>query len=275
MGPAISLLCPICSEPLTRSERSYLCAKRHNFDLSKDGYLSLLQGKDNYANVGDDAEMIQARVTAHALPPYFSLAQAVANLASPLPSGARILDLGCGDGFYLHHFASLAAQPLTAAGVDIAKKALGRAARKQPGALFIRSDAAHKALPFPDTSFDRVLSIFAPRPVAEIHRVLADDGLWLVVTATPDHLKELRDFLPLAGIGTDKLAKMSDQHFSLRREETLQVSQRVTQAEMSAVIEMSPSIYRLRREFEDKWRERLPASLDLTFSFSLSLLGKA
>jgi hypothetical protein len=37
---------------------------------------------------------------------------------------------------------------------------------------------------------------------------------------------------------------------------------------------MSPSIFRLRREYGDKWSERVPQELMVTFSFSITLLGK-
>ncbi|MFY9923775.1 MAG: hypothetical protein WAK51_04775, partial [Opitutaceae bacterium] len=48
----------------------------------------------------------------------------------------------------------------------------------------------------------------------------------------------------------------------------------VAHQDLVALIEMSPSIFRLRREYGDKWSERVPQELMVTFSFSITLLGK-
>jgi len=257
-----------------RSGRSYACPNRHNFDLSKEGYLSLLHGRSNYQEIGDDKRMIQARVRVHRLPAFRELAKALSDYCpgTNLPHG--ILDVGCGDGFFLDQLTRAAPVPCQGVGVDVSKEALAEAARSYPGLLFVRTDVANLGMPFKDASFGLVLSIFAPRPIDEIRRVLRADGSWLIITATPDHLKEIREFLPLAAIGTGKLDAPTDRSFSILNSDTFTYGSQLTHEDLVSLIEMSPSIYRLRREFGDAWSERVPGELGVTFSFSVTLLGR-
>jgi 23S rRNA (guanine745-N1)-methyltransferase len=274
MNLPLSVACPVCSKTLLRSGRSYVCENRHNFDLSKEGYLSLLHGRGNYQQIGDDKLMVQARVRVHRLPPFIELAKAMNDYCPQINSGHGILDIGCGDGFFLDRVTRAAPIPRQGVGVDISKGALAKAARSYPNLFFIRTDAAHDRLPFVDHSFGLVLSVFAPRPIDEIRRVLSADGCWLIVTATQDHLKEVREFLPLAAIGGGKLDAPTSHLYSILRGGTFDCQLKVAHDDLVSMIEMSPSIHRLRREFGDKWSERVPPELGVTFSFSITLLGK-
>lgn len=275
MNPLVPVVCPICSEALRRSGRSYTCQNRHNFDLSKEGYLSLLHGRNSYQQVGDDKLMVQARVRVHKLPAFQELAKAITAFCPQVGAGYGILDIGCGDGFFLDHVARAAASPSQGVGVDISKEALAKAARSFPGLFFVRTDASVNRLPFADASFGLVLSVFAPRPIDEIQRVLRADGFWLIATATQDHLRELREFLPLASIGTGKLDAPTSRSYSILRNGTFNYEVPVAYHDLVSLVEMSPSIYRLRREFGDTWSEHIPKELGVTFSFSVTLLGSA
>lgn len=274
MNSPIPLVCPICSETLQRSGHSYTCPKRHNFDLSKEGYLSLLHGRNNYQQIGDDKRMVQARVRVHRLPSFLELAEAIAAHCPQLNGRDSILDIGCGDGFFLSQVTQAPKARCLGIGVDVSKGALARAARSYPNLFFVRTDALHSRLPFEDSSFGLVLSIFAPRPIDEIRRVLRADGLWMMVTANQDHLGEVRRFLPLAAIGSGKLDAPMSSSYSISSSSAFRCELQVAHQDLVALIEMSPSIFRLRREYGDKWSERVPQELRVTFSFSITLLGK-
>jgi 23S rRNA (guanine745-N1)-methyltransferase len=247
---------------------------RHNFDLSKEGYLSLLHGRTDYKGIGDDKQMVQARVRVHKLSAFSDLAEAIAGYCPR--DGARhdILDIGCGDGFFLDHVTRHVATAGNGVGVDISKEALAKAAKTYPSTFFIRTDASHNRLPFEDSSFGLVLSIFAPRPIDEIRRVLRSDGSWLVVTATQDHLKEIRAFLPLAAIGAGKMDAPTSRSYAVVKSGIFNRELQMAHHELVSIVEMSPSIHRLRRESGDKWSERVPRELTVTFSISVTLLSR-
>jgi 23S rRNA (guanine745-N1)-methyltransferase len=274
MNSSISVVCPICSGVLSRLGQSYTCQKRHNFDLTKEGYLSLLHGRGNYQQIGDDKLMVQARVRVHKLPPYVELAKSIAGFAPQMGTGFSILDIGCGDGFFLSEVAETAGVPRLGVGIDVSKGALAKAAKRFPNLFFVRTDALHDRLPFNDSSFGLILSVFAPRPIDEIRRVLKADGCWLIVTATQDHLKEIRNFVPLAAIGTGKLEAPTSRSFSVLKNSTAEYELQVARHDLASIIEMSPSIHRLRKAHGEKWVELLPEGLKVTFSFSIALLGK-
>jgi 23S rRNA (guanine745-N1)-methyltransferase len=274
MSSFISVICPICSELLLRSGRSYTCKKRHNFDLSKEGYLGLLHGRNNYQLVGDDKLMVQARVRVHRLPVFVDLAKAIAAICPKTSANHPVLDIGCGEGFFLDWVTRTATPSFQGVGVDLSKEALAKAAKTYRGLLFIRTDASDNRLPFEDSSFGLVLSVFAPRPIDEIRRVLRADGSWLIVTATQDHLREIREFLPLAAIGTGKLDAPTSRSYSIRRSGAFNCEMQLPRHDLISIVEMSPSIYRLRRDFGEKWKERVPQELRVTFAFSMTLLGK-
>ncbi|WP_445395422.1 class I SAM-dependent methyltransferase [Streptomyces sp. LE64] len=81
----------------------------------------------------------------------------LADLHGRLPTGSRVLDLGCGNGVPV-------ARDLTAAGhrvlgVDLSGVQVRRARARVPGAEFRREDIT--ALDFPEGSFDAVLALYS------------------------------------------------------------------------------------------------------------------
>lgn len=76
-----------------------------------------------------------------------------------LKTGDKILDLGCGDGFYLHLLSELGNYELTAIdnnskAISLAKKYLGKARAKN--IRFKKGDVCK--LPFKDSSFDKMIA---------------------------------------------------------------------------------------------------------------------
>lgn len=72
-----------------------------------------------------------------------------------LGPGSTVLDVGCGKGFMLHDMA-LAIQGISVKGIDVSEYAIANAIEDMKPHVRV-ADA--KALPFPDKSFDVVISI--------------------------------------------------------------------------------------------------------------------
>jgi len=176
------LLCTVrtCHEPLRHEARRYVCPRGHSFDVARSGYVNLLQPNERRSRApGDSAEAVAARRrvwSAAALP--------------PLPvRGGTVLDIGCGDGYWLSRV-----DAKERAGIDISVPAIEAAAKRDPGCLWVVANA-DRFIPFSDASFDVVMSITARLNDAEFRRVLRDDGRLLVAVAAPDDLSP-RDRVP-------------------------------------------------------------------------------
>ena len=192
--------CPLCAAPLTRGDHAYTCPGGHSFDLAAAGYVHLLPANRKHSqNPGDDKAMVAARSDFLDRGYYAPLRDALCKLAlrstvdSPAPAQ---LDSGCGEGYYTTAlFQALAREGRapSAAGVDISKFALRRAARRLKEGEFAVASAYH--LPLADASVGLVLNCFSTQALDEIRRVLRPGGAFLYVVPAADHLWELKQVL--------------------------------------------------------------------------------
>jgi len=266
----MSLICPLCREALVPAEKSYRCASRHTFDRAKEGYLSLLHGRQKGEGRGDSKAMILARDRVHRAGVFDPLVSALAAL--PLDSTPHsLLELGCGEGFFLGHMIRTHAVAASY-GLDLSVDAVKLAARTLKSSLILRADLL-QPLPFADASLDLVQSIFAPRPLAEIKRVLRPGGHALFVHPETDHWHELRAFLPLAQIGEDKLPALKLEGLAPVTSQPVAAKRELSHAQLVDLVEMSPSIHRLTREGAD-WQNQLPPQLAATLSVRAVLLRR-
>jgi SAM-dependent methyltransferase len=104
--------------------------------------------------------------------------------AAQYAQGLRVLDLGCNTGYGTQILAQTAR---SAIGVDVSPRAIAEAKRLYPGLDLQLVDG--RALPFPDRSFDIVVSFQVIEHIAEperylheIKRVLVSDGILLLTT---------------------------------------------------------------------------------------------
>lgn len=206
-----TLLCPVrgCGTPLIREERAFRCPRGHSFDLARSGYCNLLQPQDRKSkNPGDPKEAVLARrrfleaghgdfLAAALLDTFDALFDALA-----LPPRPAVLDVGCGEGFFLGTLAR--EREIEGSGVDLSMPAIDLAARRWPGVSWFVVNA-DRALPWADGSFDFILSLTARRPAAELRRVLKPEGRLLVTIPGEDDLIELREAVLGEGIRRDRV----------------------------------------------------------------------
>ncbi|MCU1368352.1 MAG: Methyltransferase type 11, partial [Ilumatobacteraceae bacterium] len=170
----------------------FACANGHHFDRAREGYVNLLPGgRLKGRSSGDDEAMVRSRRAVFDAGLYDPIIDAVAETAAPLfdDAGPRaVVDCGCGEGSYLARLCDLAGAD--GWGIDVSKPAVRAAARRHR--FQHHAVASSYSLPFDDRSFDVAVSVFSPRPHAEMFRVLRPDGAAIVVRPGPDHLAELK-----------------------------------------------------------------------------------
>ncbi|HVR08102.1 MAG TPA: methyltransferase domain-containing protein [Thermoanaerobaculia bacterium] len=172
---AVTLLCPVrgCGAPLARNGRALACPRGHRFDLARSGYCNLLQPQERRSRrPGDSAAALAARrrLFDRGLGDWLIPHLLAAFDALRLPPRAAVLDLGCGEGFYLGSLARK--REIEAHGLDISAPAVDLAARRHPGATWIVANA-DRALPYPAGSFRLALSLTSRLNPNELRRVLA------------------------------------------------------------------------------------------------------
>jgi 23S rRNA (guanine745-N1)-methyltransferase len=171
----VTLLCPVrgCGAPLSRDDRALVCPRGHRFDRARSGYHNLLQPQERRSRrPGDSAAALAARrrlfdrghgdwLVPHLLAAFDALR---------LPPGAAVLDVGCGEGFYLGTLAR--ERRIEAHGLDISAPAVDLAARRYPQATWIVGNA-DRTLPYATGSFDLALALTSRVNPGELRRVLA------------------------------------------------------------------------------------------------------
>lgn len=183
--------CPVCGCALN-GDKTFKCEHNHSFDKNKHGYINLLMSNASASKRhGDDKLMVIARSEflekGHYAPVREALTDALRKHAC---ENMRILDAGCGEGWYTAYFAQqLKDYTPMVAGVDISKDALRQAAKRGLKELAVASTAK---LPVASDSCHAVLNIFSPPELKEFHRVLGPDGILIRALPMENHLLGLK-----------------------------------------------------------------------------------
>lgn len=199
--PFDALACPLDGDPLSQSGNSWRCEAGHSFDAARQGYVHLLPvQKKRSRDPGDSKDMVAARQRFLSAGHYEAISdalnQAVAGtLSAARAEPVRILDAGCGEGYYTRRLGeALAANQETAVlGLDISKWAVLAAAKQHKALRWVVGSNAN--LPVLSGSVDCVLCLFGFPVYGEFRRVLRPSGRVVQVDAGPDHLRELREII--------------------------------------------------------------------------------
>lgn len=131
-----------------------------------------------------------ARLQDYVIEPMNAPLRAIGLRMFPPSNGMRVLDVGCGTGAQLQHYA---AAGCVVTGIDLSEAMLGRARTRLGDAADLRiAEAAH--LPFDDAAFDLVTATLVVHEVAaddrqvvvkEMRRVVRADGRLLITDFHP------------------------------------------------------------------------------------------
>jgi len=195
----MSYQCPLCHLPLQRHLQQWQCANRHQFDCAKEGYVNLLPVQHKRSKEpGDSSEMIQARRLFLDAGHYQPLQQKVAEVLGQYlaPTAEKLLDIGCGEGYYTAAMAQALNQSgraIQVYGLDVAKVAVRSAAKRYKSVDFCVA-SSHR-LPFENASLDGILRIYAPCKAEELARVSRVGGIVVTVSPGPRHLYQLKELV--------------------------------------------------------------------------------
>ncbi len=263
---AVDLLrCPVCGSALEEGEGVLRCAEGHSFDIARQGYVNLVPGP------GDTAEMVEARDVFLAAGHFARLTAVLAEAAANTDVAGAVIDIGAGTG---HHLARvLDAMPdRIGLAIDASTAALRRAARAHPRAAAIGADS-WRDLPLRDGAAALILSVFAPRNPAEMARVLAPGGALLAVTPTTRHLFELVGPLGLLSVPEDKADRLDEQlggHFELSERRAVEHAMFLNREEAAQLVRMGPSAWHVDEQTVAERLAVLPDPLTVTASVTLS-----
>jgi 23S rRNA (guanine745-N1)-methyltransferase len=243
--------------------------------VAKEGYLNLLPVQHKHSiEPGDNKAMLNARRAFLETGHYRPLAQAIAAMVfaqQPATPALRVLDVGCGEGYYDRQLSQLCPpnQPLELHGADIAKTAIVAAAKKLPTARYIV--ASSNRLPYPDQYFDVLLRVFAPSNDAELLRLLKPAGRLLIVTPAPRHLTQLKAIIYAQA---REHAEAIDLPVGFERLDSQRISYIITpdRTERAALLQMTPFAWRANKNSQQALTE--PEELHIEADFILTLATK-
>lgn len=236
------LRCPNCTEPLVPTAPLTLgCSAGHRFDVNKRGYVTLVNSRS--ATVGDTAQMLADRADLLRSGAYAPIVDALTRLL-PEAQAPRVLDAGCGSGYYLSRI--LERRPdAHALALDLSPTAVRMATRSSPNVAGLVADT-WEPLPIRDGVCDLILNVFAPRNPDEFARVIAQDGSLLVVVPRSDHLSELRAATDMLSVPEGKAAHVEQQlsgHFTQRAVLHVQYGLELADGQAELLRQMGPSAH--------------------------------
>ena len=263
--------CPVCRADMYVSEdgKSAFCRgeRRHCFDFSADGYLSMSGGG------GDSKGAVRARREFLSKDYYLPVACAVCDTVSKHVCDAEVLiDAGCGEGYYTSMLSNSFEMTV---GFDLSKFACAAAAKSatkagRTGILY--STASVFSLPVKDESADAVVNIFAPCAENEYARVLKSGGYLFVVGAGKRHLMGLKRAIY---DDTYENGERNDLPVNMKRIDTVSAACNITVNgvdDIAALFSMTP--YYWRTSVADKERLAGIETLETEIEFEINVYKK-
>lgn len=242
------LRCPVCGRELQWAGNSLICEQRHCFDRARQGYVNLLPVSQKHSkHPGDTRKMVAARKSFLDQGYYTPIAEKTADMATSfLKDTPRILDAGCGEGYYLSCLKDRLPNS-HCIGIDISKDAVRYAAVRNKDVLWLTASAAH--LPVMNESMDLVLSMFSLSVPDEFFRVLKPGGYYLEITAGREHLMGLKSLIYPQIV--EKTAKTAPEYSGFHRilDETLMFPLSLdSNLDIEQLLWMTPHVWRINQE---------------------------
>ena len=259
------LICPVCGGGLCQGKRTLRCPAGHAYDLARQGYVNLLGGR-KAGPAGDSRDMLRARRVFLERGYYTPLSDLLNKVTlshlTRIPDPKAVLDVGCGEGFYLERLAAHLHQhglgeTIPCLGMDVSKDAVRMAASRRGLARFFVADVRTRIL-VADHTISVLLNVFAPRNSAEFDRAVAANGRLAVAIPHSTHLASLRAELGLLAVQEDKEQHVVDQlapAFRPAERHDLAYEIDLPDPDMMHLLQMTPNYWHRHRQ---SWGESPP-----------------
>jgi 23S rRNA (guanine745-N1)-methyltransferase len=275
------LLCPVCREYLIKdvSNKAYKCMNNHSYDIAKEGYVNLLiSNQKRTKNPGDSKEMVLARIDFLSRGYYKKLSdkineKIVKYLIKQSKKQFNILDLGCGEGYYLINLKNYMDEKKMMAsyyGMDVSKDAVRYAGKSNKECIWAVGNNFN--IPAQDKSVDCILSVFSPIDINECNRVLKDDGIFVRILPRTNHLIELRNIIYSEVHLNEKVYTASEEENEYIEEDNITFEIELNKEEILSLLKMTPHYWKSTPEN----KERLEAyeSLNITIDMRIGVFQK-
>ena len=259
------LICPVCRSELFLDGRSLKCESRHCFDIASEGYVNLAIGK---SDSGDSPEMCRARHDFLNAGYYSPLSERIAHHIKK-NDAKTVCDAGCGEGYYSRSIKAFL--PSTdIVGFDLAKTSIKLAAKTEKGSSFPITYAVAGIfdMPIRDECCDAVLSVFAPVPESEAHRILKDSGIMIVVHPGKNHLDGLKKLIYDNPYENDE-KELSFDGFEKLYDDRVSYSATINKAHIPSLFLMTPYYWKTSKEDAEKLNSALVLNTRLDFIISV------
>lgn len=260
--------CPSCNHSLNRitqdAGKAFRCSNNHSFDMAKEGYLNLLLAQHRRSrNPGDSDEMIRSRQRFLNAGYYQPLADIIVKAVQQAGTDQRILDMGCGEGYYMQQLRQASGE-LQLCGIDISKTAVRLAAKRKMNAQLAVDSAFN--LPLHDSSINTAISVFSPISATETARVLTPAGRFIMIGPGEQHLSGLTAYIytnrvPHRG---NNLATELEQ-FSLIDETEINDTINIENGAILDLLKMTPYYWHAREEQQQQLANLKTLRTDIQF----------
>lgn len=275
------LICPVCRENLIKdaSNKTYKCSNNHSYDIAKEGYVNLLiSNQKRSKNPGDSKEMVLARIDFLTRGYYKKLSdkineKIVQYLAKQSEEEFNILDLGCGEGYYLINLKNYMDDKKMKAnyyGMDVSKDAVKYAGKSNKDCIWAVGNNFN--IPVQDKSVDCILSVFSPIDINECNRVLKDDGIFVRILPRTDHLIELRNIIYSEVHLNEKVYTASAEENEYIEEDNVTFKIELNKEEILSLLKMTPHYWKSTPENKEKLENY--ESLNITIDMRIGIFQK-
>lgn len=268
------LLCPVCKDKLIKDplNKIYKCNNNHTYDIAKEGYVNLLiSNQKRSKNPGDSKEMVLSRVEFLSMGYYKPISDKINEMiASFLKKNNsdkfNIMDLGCGEGYYLTNLKNYMNENNIKAnyyGMDVSKEAVKYASKTDKDCIFAVGNNFH--VPAEDKSIDCILSVFSPIDINECNRILKDDGVFVRVLPRTNHLIQLRTIIYSEVHLNEKVYKADAYENEYIKEANVTFDITLNKEEILSLLKMTPHYWKSTAENKEKLElyESLVITIDM------------